>query len=603
MRPYNTLSAVEALGLPTIPHALHYWARCRPRSIAYSFIDERCEERESLCFEELDRRARALAGLLTARGKRGDRAMLLFEPGLEFLVAFFGCLYAGVVAVPMLAPRRNKLRHSTVSIYRSCAAAFALTVRRLRDSVREGFAAVPDTAGLQWIALDEDFMAGATGADDPPAACGEDLAFLQYTSGSTSEPKGVMIRHRHLMANLAMIVRAMGTGQHSNFVSWVPLYHDMGLILNALQTMYLGSRCVLMAPVAFLQRPLAWLHAIQKYEAEVAGAPNFGYDLCADRLDPGSLKGLDLSGWKLAFNAAEPLRAATLRRFAQAYRAYGFQEAAFYPCYGMAEATVFMSGGERSRGFRVQAVDRAALRQHRVVRAATPDGQEIVSCGYPTLGEELITVDTDRCAACGPGEVGEVWASGPHIAAGYWQNTQASAATFGARLIDGRGPFLRTGDLGYIDKGEFYFTGRLKDTIILRGANYYPQDIELAAERSHSALRPTCGAAFTVPHGESEALVVVHEIERTHRHKLDVAEIVASIRQAVVSEFELSVHRVLLVRTGTIPKTSSGKIQRALTRARYLAGNLEVWGENDPATPVRGPGAADEEATLSSPNA
>jgi acyl-CoA synthetase (AMP-forming)/AMP-acid ligase II len=577
-------SALDKAALPTLAHQLQHWAERRPDATAYTFIDEQGDERASLTFVELDRRARVLASLLAAHGKPGERAMLLFDPGLEFLVAFFGCLYAGVIAVPMLPPRRNKLRDSTLSIFRNCAPAFALTVSKLRDSAKGGFATEPAAADLAWIALDELDGLANTATPIAPArfAAGEELAMLQYTSGSTSQPKGVMVSHHNLMANLAMITHAMGTTDRSDFVSWVPLHHDMGLILNALQTLYLGSRCVLMAPISFLHRPLAWLRAIQRFGAEAAGAPNFAYDLCVARFDEYRLEGLDLSGWKLAFNAAEPVRADTLRRFAETYRPYGFDQAAFYPCYGMAEATVFMTGGTRGDDPRIKTVDRCSLSAHRVAPATAADGCPVVGCGRQVMGEQLVVVDPQTRAACRDTEVGEIWAAGPHIARGYWRNTEASAATFGARLAEGREPFLRSGDLGFIDQGELYVTGRLKDVVIVRGANHYPQDIERTVERCHPALRSTGGAAFTVLHAESEVLVIVHEVQRTHRRTLDPADVVARIRQAVVAEFELSVHHVVLIKTGTIFKTSSGKIRRGRVRAAYLAGELAHWPGDDP---------------------
>jgi acyl-CoA synthetase (AMP-forming)/AMP-acid ligase II len=587
MEPHNRPAEIETQNPATLAHVLRMWARTRPDSRAYVFIDEHGDERSFLTFGELDRRACLIAASLLRHARSGERALLVFEPGLELLVAFFGCLYAGVIAVPVPAPRRNKLRESTASIFRNCAPVFALTTSRIRDVVMEAFASVPMSGRLRWIAVDE--LAEDVGEDPgggppdfPRVPDADALAFLQYTSGSTSAPKGVMVSHRNLLENLGMIVAAMETTRRSDFVSWVPLYHDMGLILNTLHTMYLGSCCVLMAPGSFLQRPLAWLRAIDKYRAEVAGAPNFAYDLCVSRFDAATVQGLDLSGWKVAFNAAEPIRAETLRRFADAFRPFGFRESAFYMCYGMAEATVFMSGGRRGCAPVIRRVHKGELRERRIsAPASDPASQEVVSCGYPTRGERLVIVDPERAVPCAAGRIGEIWARGPHVARGYWENREATQATFGARLAgEAAQAFLRTGDLGFIEDEQLYFTGRLKDTIIIRGSNYYPQDIELLVERSHPALRATCGAAFTVPHADAEALVVVQEVERTYRHRLDVAEVVANIRQAVVSELELSVHRVVLIKTGTIPKTSSGKIQRGLTRARYLDGSLEVWGDD-----------------------
>lgn len=569
----------------TLTDVLRQWAAVRPNNRAYVFVDEHGTERASLTFAELDQRARALASELKHCGKPGDRALLLFDPGLDFLIAFFGCLYAGIIAVPVLTPRRNKLRDSTVSIFRNCSPVICLTVARLLETARAGFTQVSGSESLQWVAIDVG-PTTTTGLWEPSTES-EDLAFLQYTSGSTSDPKGVMVSHRSLLANLHMIVRAMETGKNSTFVSWVPLHHDMGLILNVLHTLYLGSLCVLMAPVVFLQRPLVWLWAINRYGAEVAGAPNFAYDLCVSRFQPQSCEGLDLSSWTLAFNAAEPVRADTMRRFADTFARYGFRYSAFYPCYGMAEATVFMSGGKPASTPTIRLLRKNDLREHKIT-AVHPgdDGQAVAGCGHATVGERLVITNPNTMSLCGVGEIGEIWATGPHVARGYWNSLSSSARVFTAYLSDtGEGPFLRTGDLGFMEAGELFVTGRLKDVIIIRGGNYYPQDIEKVAEQSHTALRANCSAAFTVSRDDSEVLIIVLEVERTYRHKLHVADIVAAVRQAVISEFELSAYRVVLIKTGTIPKTSSGKIQRGAARAKYLHGTLEIWGQGEDVRP------------------
>jgi acyl-CoA synthetase (AMP-forming)/AMP-acid ligase II len=362
-------------------------------------------------------------------------------------------------------------------------------------------------------------------------------------------------------------------------VSWVPLYHDMGLILNALQALYAGATCVLLAPAGFIQRPLTWLRAIHTYKAEVAGAPNFAFDLCVDRFRPEQIEGVDLSGWQVAFNGAEPVRADTLQRFASTFAPYGFHAEASYPCYGLAEATLLVSGGRRASGVATRTLSRRGLQDHRAVPPTSEaDAQILVGCGRCLDGECLAIVEAEGRRRLGPGTIGEVWVHGPHVAKGYWRNATASAATFEAH-IEGESVerWLRTGDLGFIgDDGELYITGRIKDVIIIRGINHYPQDIESTVQASHPALRRHGGAAFAVAGDRgSEKLVLVQEVERTQRHQIDRDEIADAIREAVANEHELAVHDILLIRAGAIPKTTSGKIQRGKARQLWQQGLFE----------------------------
>jgi acyl-CoA synthetase (AMP-forming)/AMP-acid ligase II len=572
----------------------------QPDDRAYAFLSEAGDEKDALSFGELDQRARATAARLLAHDgvRPGDRALLVFPPGLAFFTGYFGCLYAGLIPVPVVPPRRSRLRLSTLSIARDCRPTVGLTVDDMLEDLPPEFAGVAEWQAIRWL--------GVSAADDTSAetaapydARSEDVAFLQYTSGSTSAPKGVMVGHGNLVLNLEMIKRTLGNSRSSTYVSWVPLYHDMGLILNALQTLYVGSLCVLMAPAGFMQRPLTWLSAIARYKAEVAGGPNFGYDLCVSRFRPERMEGVDLSGWRLAFNGAEPVRAETLRRFARTFVPYGFDWRAFYPCYGMAEGTLLLSGGRREAGPVVTPLDRRSLHQHGQVVPVTaseavpaggkqpPPPFEAVGCGSELVGERLAIVDPQTRRELPPGRVGEIWAAGPHITQGYWENEAATTETFRGHLADtGEGPFLRTGDLGFLLEGELYIAGRLKDVIIVRGENHYPQDIEATAASAHPALRPGFGAAFTVETGDDggdEKLVIVQEVERTWRNKVDADTLAELVRQAVVAEHELGVSAVIFIRPGTLPKTSSGKVRRRLTGQLYLDGELEIWGTDEPA--------------------
>jgi acyl-CoA synthetase (AMP-forming)/AMP-acid ligase II len=564
---------------------LRHQAASRPDARAYVFLTDAGGEESVLTFSQLDRQARTIAADLARRAEPGERALLVFSPGLDFIVAFFACLYAGIIAVPMMPPRRHRLRESSLGIVDDSTPMVCLTTRDLIDGLKDTLSGVEAAQRIQWLAVDAFEPAGEDLPADRPSPGRDAIAFLQYTSGSTSAPKGVMVSHGNLLDNLEMIRLAYRTGPSSNFVSWVPLYHDMGLILNVLHSLYVGTLCVLIAPVAFTQRPMCWLKAIDHYRAEFAGAPNFAFDLCVDRLRPEQLKGVDLSCWKIAFNGAEPVRAETLERFAATFAAYGFHARALYPCYGMAEATLLISGGEPGAGSCLWPVDRDALHQHRVVPAPSTVARrhQLVGCGKELIGERIAIVDPEEHMRLGPGKVGEIWVNGANVTQGYWQQPEATERTFRARIVGEEDLcWLRTGDLGCMDAaGELYITGRIKDIIIVRGVNHYPQDIERTVERSHLALRRHCAAAFTILRDGQEHLVVVQEVDRASRHSLDIDAIQTAIRMAVAAEHELTIHDVVLIRTGTIPKTTSGKIRRSLTRELWQNNELEAYGDAD----------------------
>ena len=551
----------------------------QPDDPAYIFLPDRGAERLSLSFAELYARARAVAANLAERGQKGDRAVLLFSPGLDFIVAFFACLLAGVIAVPLMVPRRASSRDASAAILADCSPRFAMTRRDLLTNGRPDLTERFRTGQLDWVFVDS-FIAGSEEPRTPlPLPAQDDVAFLQYTSGSTSTPKGVIVSHGNLIENSEMIRIAFGNTRKSTHVSWVPLYHDMGLILNVLQSLYLGALCVLMAPVSFMQRPLSWLRAIHDYRAEVAGGPNFAFDLCVRRHRPDEMRGIDLSCWKVAFNGAEPVRASTIDRFASTFAPYGFDAKSIHPAYGMAEATLLISAGRRGTGPVTRRIDRDALQRNQIVAPAQAQdaAQMLVGCGRQLVGERLAIIDPETLMPVGPGLVGEVWVAGTHVAQGYWRNPEATALVFRARTASGGAQhWLRTGDLGFLDEdGELYITGRIKDLIIIRGINHYPQDIEETAQDCHAALRRHCGAAFSVPdHNDEEQLVLVQEVERTFRRQIAVEEIIASVREVITREHEIAAREIVLIRTGSLPKTTSGKIQRRLTRQMFLAGTL-----------------------------
>ncbi len=554
-----------------------------PARRAYTYLRDGETDEQWLDYHELDRRARGIAAWLQSYGAAGERALLLYPPGLDYLAAFFGCLYAGVIAVPAYPPQRERGMPRVLSILQDSRAAYALTTHSIHQAIgrlspRDG--GLEQLAGLRWLTTDT----GEPGAEDSwqhPDIDADTLAFLQYTSGSTGQPKGVMVSHANLLHNQRMIQDAFGHTERDCIVGWLPLYHDMGLIGNVLQPLFLGVPCVLMSPIHVLQKPVRWLSAISRYRATTSGGPNFAFDLCVRQITPSQRASLDLSSWTVAFNGAEPVRAGTIEQFARTFAGCGFRREAFYPCYGLAEATLLVAGGTANAPPVTREFDQSGLNLH---AGTQPMGTGhptpvLVGSGVARLEQLIRIVRPESSTSCPDGQVGEIWVSGPSVAQGYWGQELETCATFMARLADtGEGPFLRTGDLGFVHEGELFVTGRLKDLIIIRGRNHYPQDIERTVEDSHPALRPGGGAAFSVVERDEEQLVVVQEIELRARN-INHDAIMADIRRAVTRQHEVPVFAVVLIKAGHLPKTSSGKVQRSLCRTRFLEQAFEVIGQ------------------------
>ena len=525
-----------------------------------------------------------MGALLQQRAERGSRALLVYPSDLEFIIAFYGCLYGGLIAVPTYPPQTRTRRSLAKlrTIMNDVQPSVVLTTEALSSMVESLFAQAQDMEVAPLISTDTIDTALAEGWQDP-GVDSSTLAFLQYTSGSTGMPKGVMLTHGNLLHNGALIYHHVGIMPECRGLSWLPLYHDMGLIGMVIQAAYSGVQTTIMSPVAFLQRPIRWLQAITNNGPHVVtGAPNFAYDLCVRKITPEQKETLDLSDWDIAFNGAEPVRQETLERFAEAFAPCGFRWEAFRPCYGLAEATLFVTGVQKGATSAQRTVQAAALAENRIVMdgpasSADQDGtRTFVSSGSVPQGQKVVIVNPDTCVPCPPDRVGEIWVSGPSIAQGYWRKPAETQNTFRAHLADtGEGPFLRTGDLGFMHDGELFVTGRLKDLIIIRGRNHYPQDIELTVEQSHPVLRPGCGVAFSIDAMSEEQLVIVQEVERHYRH-LDLDEVFETIRQAVAEQHDLQVYAIVLVKTSSIPKTSSGKLQRKATRQAFLDGTLDV---------------------------
>ncbi len=564
----------------TLVDLLRWRAQYQVDRRAYIFLKDGDFEEVCWTYQQLDQQARLIAARLQHLGQPGERVLLLYPAGLEYIAAFFGCLYAGMIAVPTYPPRLNRPAPRLQAIVADAEAGLALTTTQILSDLHNRFEQMPELKVLRWYATDNPEL--DLDADDwqESRLTAETVAFLQYTSGSTNIPVGVQISHSNLLHNLALIKHSFQVDSTSRCFSWLPLYHDMGLIGNVLEPLYAGIPLVLSSSTAFIERPVRWLQAITRYQSTISGGPNFAYQLCCDKITPEERATLDLSSWKVAFCGAEPIRAGTLDHFATTFASCGFRREAFYPCYGLAEATLMVSGGAGPAAPIVCAVEREAIEQNQVIEVApnSETSQLFVSCGQALLDQKIVIVDPESLTQVPPNCVGEIWVSSPSISRGYWQQSEKNRQTFQAYLVDtGAGPFLRTGDLGFLKDGELFVTGRIKELIIMRGRNYYPQDIEQTAERSHPALQPNGGAAFSISVEGDEQLVIVYEVKRSQRHA-DVEEVARAIRRAVAEEQELPVYAVVLVKPMYIPRTSSGKTQRNLCRSEFMAGRLEAIG-------------------------
>ena len=564
----------------------------QPHQKIYSFLVDGETEEISLTYSQLEQKAKAIATYLQSIASPQDRVLLLYPAGLDYITAFFGCLYAGLIAIPAYPPRPNRSLSRVQNILQDAQTNLALTNSETLQSLSRQLEKTPELKDLRWITTDT-ITKDRNEAWREPDISQDTLAFLQYTSGSTAEPKGVKIAYQNLLHNLEAIHRCFRHSPQSKGVIWLPPYHDMGLIGGILQPLYGDFPVTLMSPLIFLQNPLRWLKAISRTGATTSGGPNFAYDLCVRKFKPEQLTGLDLSSWKVAFNGAEPINNKTLNQFAETFAPYGFDRSAFYPCYGMAEATLIISGGSGDKAIVTENVDRKALEENRIVPRDKNESNPytLVSCGRSLVDQKIAIANPETMMSCQPGEVGEIWVSGASIAKGYWQQPTATKATFHAYLKDtNEGPFLRTGDLGFVDRGELFFTGRLKDTIVIKGRNHYPQDIEKTVEEANSWIRPSGVASFSIDVRGEEKLIVLAEVERrywtSNRSKakgkgnsnsdlIDVKDLTQLIKREISKNHDLQVYTTLLLKPGSLPKTSSGKIQRHACRTDFLANDLE----------------------------
>jgi acyl-CoA synthetase (AMP-forming)/AMP-acid ligase II len=586
----------------TLVELLRWRAHEQPEQRIYTYLVDGEIEGAHLTHGALDGQARAMGALLQSYGASGERALLLYPAGLEFIPAFFGCLYAGVIAVPlpppnMAQPQRTLPRLRT--IVEDARPMLVLTTSAILSRVEGLFTQAPELRTLRWLATDKVMSSAAQEWRDPVVAANT-LALLQYTSGSTAVPRGVMVSHENLLQNSAYITQAFEIGSDAVSVTWLPVFHDMGLTNGIVQPICGGRQCVLMPPQSILQRPLRWLQAISRYKATISGGPNFAYEMCARKITAEQRDGLDLGSWEVAYNGAEPIRVDTLKRFAAAFSSCGFRPSSFYPCYGLAEATLIVSGG-LLKAEPILCTTRVAALEHNGIAEASDPQQSVrtlVGCGRAMPDTKIVIAHPESMTACASDEVGEIWVSGPSVTQGYWNRPEETDRTFNAYLADtGEGPFLRTGDLGFSRDGELFVTGRLKDLIIIGGRNLYPHDIELTVEQSHAAVRSGCCVAFSVDVTDEERLIVAAEVERRYqlerhppngessddphgsrpngRSPADLDAVVRVIRRAVAEEHDVRVHAVVLLRAGGIPRTPSGKVQRLVCEARFRDGTLE----------------------------
>lgn len=611
--------AEDNMSFSTLVDVARFRAGEQEQKTAYTFLADGAGQERHLTYGELDRRARAIAAFLQDAGISGERALLFYAPGLDFICAFFGCLYAGVVAVPTYPPVSRQMMAQVEPIIKDAGPKAILTTADIASKLKAllSLQSIGEKKPLRFIGrgLEKYFpifkqLGGATTrviATDRidtdldrmwrrPELDSASLAFLQYTSGSTSLPKGVMVSHGNIMHNQNLIQNYFQQPKGVVFVSWLPQYHDMGLIGNILHPFYMGGYSVVFSPFEFLKKPLRWLEAISKYRAYTSGAPNFAYELCVRKVSAEDKQNLDLSSWQVAYNGAEPIRHATLENFAAYFAECGLEKSALYPCYGLAEGTLIVAGGKLQAAPVYVACDKESLKEDRIqpVDPEDPVATVLVGSGTAFDGQKVRVVEPEEGIELGENAIGEIWVSGPSIAQGYWNNPESTRSTFQAKIVNSDGDrFLRTGDLGFLRDGNLFITGRIKDLIIIHGQNYIPSDIEYTVEGSHADLRKGCSAAFSVASVGEENLAVVCEIRKKAK-TAELKNISAGIRRAITDSHGINAARIVLIKARTIPKTTSGKIRRKMCKMALLNNKLEVvyqWADTKTAAAADGPAA------------
>lgn len=556
----------------TLIDRLEQHAVSRLQRVAYRFINAQTDETDRMTYGELRDAARRVAAFLLDKVATGDRVAICCTPSLDFVRAYIGCLYAGVIAVPTCPPARPADWEGLSRILKDSGCKALLSDDLLAPVLREKVSQIGRSVPI--YAVSE--ASGHDAAQSLPAVAAGDVAFLQYTSGSTGTPKGVIVTHGNLMANEAAVERAFGHDDDSDLLGWVPMYHDMGLIGIALQPLYLGTTSTLMSPQAFLKSPLSWLCAISRYRPHTSGAPNFAFELCLKAAEAEDVSDLDLSSWRVAFNGAEPIDADTMSRFAEYFSRVGLPHDAIYPCYGLAESTLYVSGHRRGKAFHIEEVDREALKRNQLDPPAAGKASNRLVGTRNICGHDIRIVDPDSGVEKAAGNVGEIWLKNPSVAQGYWGNAEATARIFQAFTAKGEGPYLRTGDLGALYKDSLFITGRVKDMIILNGRNFYASDIEKAVQGQDARLRLGYGAAFGLSNGGQEALVLVQAVKQKDMVPEEAEQVCAEIKKTILREIGVPVARIVLIHSRTFPRTSSGKIRRNECRQMLIQDELQI---------------------------
>ncbi len=548
----------------------------RPSKPVYIFLEDGVREKQRITFKELSDNAKTIASVLQAKGNKGDRVLLIFPNGVDFIVALFGVFYAGMTGVPVYAPRKNRNNSRFESVVGDCGADIIFTNQQIFRDLEKNFIDEPYLSDKEFLIFDNISKNDTKWIN--PGIADEDLAILQYTSGSTGTPNGVMVSHQNIIHNSEIINQGFGHNDHSMGTNWLPNFHDMGLIGALLQPVYMGFCNVIIPPGEFIRNPGNWLKAITKYKTTTAGGPNFTFEYCIDKISEEEINEIDLSSLKVLFCGAEPIHNKTLKSFADHFKSSNFIENQFYPCYGLAEYALMVTGGKISEKPIYLEADSNKL-EVGIIEAAsdTDESTTLVACGYPWLGTTVAIVNPETKKYSKVKEIGEIWVKGKSKTQGYWNNPKETEYTFNAFIQDNNdGPYLRTGDLGFVHGGQLYVTGRIKDLIIIRGLNHYPHDIEKSAEASHEALQPNASAAFSIIAANEERLVLVHEIRRTHLRDFNAEDIYDAIRLAISDEHQILPYTILLIRTGSIPKTSSGKIQRLASKKAFRNNDLII---------------------------
>lgn len=562
---------------PSLVEVVQYWAVKAPQKISCTFLVKDWEEK--MTYAELDLHARAIAAYIQERGaQQGDRILLVFSPGIPIIQAFFGCLYAGCIAVPIYPPAHEKLLEKAHRIISNAKPVLTImTKEHLQKFSELDPKGMPHLDQVPCIAI-EAINTEHSGQWNPPALTGNDVAFLQYTSGSTMHPKGVMVSHLNLLDNMDKIYHAYEMNKETLVFSWLPPHHDMGLIGSILTPIYGGIPVVMMSPFTFLQNPLSWLQNISKYKATISASPNFGYDYCVKRIQEEKKQGLDLSSWRIASNGAEPIRKETLEKFYHAFKNYGFHQNVFYPCYGLAEATLLVTGSIPQKPYKTLTLAKEHYQDHRVhfAEANSPNHHNLVSCGR--FVQTVKIVDPDTLTLCDNDQVGEIWVHSDSVAQGYWQQKEETEHAFHGQINGDASHqnYLRTGDLGFVHEQELYVTGRIKDLIILYGKNHYPQDIEYSIVHAPMHTRLGKCAAFVMQTGHEYKLVVMCEVKNRFMEPEEQEALFNEIFELVYQSHQLEVYQIVLIPLKAMPHTTSGKIRRNFCRKYLLENTLPI---------------------------